>query len=245
MACRMKFSVLTCWTAICFAIFFFASLGTPRAQEERTCEIGAVVDDLGYCGLFIRYRKSDERAVDERISSRISKSSGGGPIRSFAIVVDVNLYPRFARQSDRFLASAKKDVEILIKFLEEQEFDEIIVLENENANKLNIDYFLDSYLMKQLDLYGARARFPFAFSGHGGPGSTGNVPGSLILANASGVTDYPNVYPLKVWRIRVTILLPSLAPAFPVEYFLRPTIAVTTRSIQISEGLTQSPRPRG
>ena len=188
-------------------VALFVSLATPTSAQFL-CPNGAEVDAEPKCAFFVVFENgSSGKVVDSRISERITKSSpDDAPVRSFALVISISAYPKFKQPSDRFLAPAKNDLKNLTTFLMEQKFDEIILLENENATKLNIDYFLDVYLNAQLDNYKKRARVLVAFTGHGAAGDTPADPGSLVLGDASYAKDYPNIYRLSVLAPKLTSL---------------------------------------
>ena len=70
--------------------------------------------------------------------------------RSYAVIAGVYNYPNFSTSSH--LAPARSDIEQLKHYLRDQEqFDEIIVLENENFNERTLSYFLKEYLPKQFE----------------------------------------------------------------------------------------------
>ncbi|MGO6746931.1 GH25 family lysozyme [Rhizobium ruizarguesonis] len=171
------------------------------ALPAAACDNGPDVDDEK-CHLFAHYAQDGSVAVDENISSRITSDDTTAPsIRSFALIISINKYPNFNRPEDRVLEPARHDKENLVKFFGEQKFDEIIVLENEDATKDNIDYFLSDYLINQSKARGGRTRIVFAYSGHGAPGPSEHSPGSLVLSAARTGSDRTN-----------TIRLNELAP---------------------------------
>ncbi|WPO42027.1 GH25 family lysozyme [Tardiphaga sp. 42S5] len=118
-------------------------------------------------------------------------------MRSFALLVGVSSYPNFPDPKDRELPPAAEDIALLRTFIDDQKFDEIIVLQNSDATKDNLRYFLEVYLNKQLDLYKMRSRVLFAFSGHGAADDTSQAAaGKLVLGPASGANDFEHVYKL-------------------------------------------------
>jgi uncharacterized caspase-like protein len=87
------------------------------------------------------------------------------------------------------LPPVKADIAMLKVYLMEQEhFDEVIVLTNENFNILNLSYFLERYLPDQLNDH-PKGRFLFAFSGHG---KTEYNLGYLLTAQAKSTDDVGN-----------------------------------------------------
>ena len=134
--------------------------------------------------------------LDDRITSRLTVPPAPPPVvRSFALVIGIDEYPGFGAQ-DRSLAPARNDIQNLVPFLQEQEFDEIIVLHNTDATRDNIDYFLGTYLQKQLDVFGPSSRVLVAHTGHGAPGQQAAQPGYIVLSEATGARDYDHMYGL-------------------------------------------------
>src|SRR5258706_2186893 len=178
------------------AAFLFAfSDGTTA---DIACPNGAEVKDIGKCRFFFKRTNPSNVVVDERISSRITpKSPLDPPVRSFALLVGVHSYPNFPDPKDRTLPPAAADITLLKGFLDRQKFDEIIVLEDADATKENVRYFLEVYLNNQLELYKMRSRVLFAFSGHGAPDENSNTAaGKIVLGPAASASDFENVYKL-------------------------------------------------
>lgn len=73
--------------------------------------------------------------------------------------------------------------------MKDQGFDEVIVLDNEHATKDAINYFLEQYLLTQVNDYKGRSRFLFMYDGHGIPGADDRSPGGLALSMATGEAD--------------------------------------------------------
>jgi GH25 family lysozyme M1 (1,4-beta-N-acetylmuramidase) len=170
------------------------------------CDNGASVDAVNQaeadqrCKAFIQYKKRGEIKVDPAIEDRIPKKPPGNrEIRSFALVVVVHQYNFFPEPDDKELMAVKNDIPKIVNFLREQNFDEIILLENEKASVENINYFLNTYFLNQVKIYDQRSRFLFAFDGHGALGENDNSTGSMALTQAQGERDrvVGHVYPLK------------------------------------------------
>ena len=179
---------------LCLAMLAIAML---RPATAAGCDPDVAALEPDYCKYFVHYIPAGAGKTDDRITSRIAPSAAASAsVRSFALVIGINIYPNFKPIENQTLAPAKYDVQHLVPFLKEQGFDEIIVLENEAATKQNIDHFLDIYLNKQLNVYGPTARVLVAHTGHGGPGDSINDPGNMILSNADGAADYDNIYSL-------------------------------------------------
>ena len=127
-------------------------------------------------------------------------------MRSIAVIVGISEYknPHFN------LPAAKIDVENLKHFLiDDQQFDEVIVLENEAVSINNIRYFLRTYATHRAASYSGKVRFLFAFSGHGVPvesvGDAATGAGvrpsvGLALVDASDDRDLENIYGLDELR---------------------------------------------
>lgn len=174
-----------------------ALAGFGPAARAQTCPADLAADEPAHCRYFVAYTPLGAAKADDRIASRLAGTpTPARPLRSFALVIGIDDYPNFQSVEDRTLPPARNDLANLVGFLKEQQFDEIIVLHNAEATKDNINHFLDVYLNKQLDVFGAGSRVFIAHTGHGGPGSGVGAPGSIILSSATGPRDYPNVYAL-------------------------------------------------
>jgi lysozyme len=104
-------------------------------------------------------------------------------VRSLAIIVGISNYPKLPENN---LEAAKNDVTNLREYLiGEGKFDEVIILENADASKENIAYFLGDYLRDKAAFYDKHIRVLFAYSGHGFKGEGGNPP-ALALTGAAG-----------------------------------------------------------
>jgi GH25 family lysozyme M1 (1,4-beta-N-acetylmuramidase) len=190
------------------------TLSGASAKGLVVCPNHANVSSDKYCPFFIKYPSNAIPSADWRLEDDIPRENPDDPpIRSIALIVDVNHYPKLPEHD---LPPVKNDLHNLIPFLNRQGFDEIIVLENEDATKENIDYFLDDYLPKELKIYGVRSRVLFAFSGHGDrpdAPSQSTQPGSLVLSGYGNSTDLDQLYPLAILTPRL-INLASLSHHF-------------------------------
>jgi GH25 family lysozyme M1 (1,4-beta-N-acetylmuramidase) len=163
----------------------------------HACDNGADVED-DKCRFFARFVDGVDGGDDTRLN-KIRQAAANGeenppPVRSYALIVDVNVYPKFQEYNDRRLNPAFLDMINLIGFFTRQKFEEIIVLENGAATKENIEYFLETYLGGQVK--NQPSRVVFAYSGHGGPGNTADEPGKMILSNAKSLHDSTATYKL-------------------------------------------------
>ena len=174
-------SAVTCPTGILTA--------APSAQK-CTCPIGAEVDDPFYCQYF-RYFAAAGTAVDDRISDRVGATTNN-ETRSIALIVGVSEY----KNPTLNLPAVKNDVIALTSFLQvDQKFDEIIVLEDAQASRETLSYFINTYLVSQALNYPGKGRLLFTYSGHGVPGN-GPLATSLLLSNATSQIDVRNMYTL-------------------------------------------------
>jgi GH25 family lysozyme M1 (1,4-beta-N-acetylmuramidase) len=182
------------------ALVLTVAVALANLSGKATAEIctnGAEVDKKEQCAFFVKRTDPATATVDGRISELIPAHDAlDPPVRSFALVVSVHSYPSFSDPKDQVLAPAKTDLDNLLVFLDHQKFDEVIVLEDANATKENIIFFLDTYLNKALNNYRMRSRVVFAFTGHGAPPERKGKSGALILGEAKHTSDYPNMFQL-------------------------------------------------
>src|SRR5262249_14604994 len=164
-----------------------------------TCPFGVDVADLTMCRFFYHYG-SEQTKPDARIVGRL-KLAAGDRTRSFALIIGISKYPNFLPQDQ--LTPATNDVAHLKTFLkDDQKFDEIIVLENDDATAANISYFLNDYLLTRSSLYNRKSRILIAYSGHGVK-QQNMLPPSLVLSNATSLADVSNLYSLSLIRTSV------------------------------------------
>jgi hypothetical protein len=175
---------------IAVTLIMAAMLHADGQTAVFDCPSGASVPDEAMCGFFREFIARGSRPVDRRILDRFpTPLESGPPIRSFAFVVSVSKYPSLADSRNRDLAAVRKDLPNILSFLKEQKFDEIIVLEDEQATNERIRTVFERYLIPQMTIYGGRARFLFAFDGHGTRNVDGSLPGGLALSTALGEND--------------------------------------------------------
>jgi GH25 family lysozyme M1 (1,4-beta-N-acetylmuramidase) len=191
------------WTsAILGALYFVLH---PDASTAATCgalsvNAGAVVDNEQRCKFIVHY-ESDNAKPDERIAHNL-RLKPGDFARSIAVIVGIGKY----EAKELNLEAANVDVSMLKEFLiNNQHFDEVIVLEDKDATIENIRYFLRAYAIERAKLYKGKVRFLFAYSGHGVPvtaaddGTSKRAPSpsiGLALADATDAGDYNNIYGL-------------------------------------------------
>jgi len=136
-----------------------------------------------------KYRRFFAQYVDRR--SMIEKVLNVAGItqqdvgRSIALVAGVSRYPRLPVGS-RYFSPAEADRNQLVEYLKEEEFfDEVVVLWDEDMNPENLSYFLKEYFPKRLSAF-PRSRFLFAYSGHGFSDGT---DGYLLRTSAKNFSD--------------------------------------------------------
>ncbi len=166
-------------------------LSWAARADTAICPNGAEVRQESYCAFFAQFRP-EGAAEDVRISEQLA-TDPGKPLRSIAIIVGNDKYPNMDGAD---LPPAAHDIENLRRFLvDDQKFDEVIILRNGDATKDTIRYFLTDYLSDRAELYRGRTRVLFAYSGHGAP-QIDNSPPALVLSGATSQTDTANRYPL-------------------------------------------------
>ncbi|WP_085298898.1 caspase family protein [Cognaticolwellia mytili] len=129
-----------------------------------------------YQKYFSKYDNS-KSVYSEQIAPRLGGAKAG---RSFALVAGVWEY-EFGD-----LPPAKKDIEAITKYLKEEEFfDEVVVLTNDDVNYENLKYFLQTYFKSKIEKF-PQSRFLFAYSGHG---NLDGEDGYLVQSSASSLND--------------------------------------------------------
>jgi GH25 family lysozyme M1 (1,4-beta-N-acetylmuramidase) len=180
--------------AIAVWIATLAAAWPAQAQDNFRCRNGANVDREERCRFFAHF---DERGSDDpRILQPLGVQSPDGA-RSIAIVVGIDEYPNW--EGGRIQAAAD-DVRNLRRFLiNHQDFDEVIVLQNDDATAENIRYFLQIYVPARGTLFQNRTRVLFAYSGHGLPGND-EAEAALVLNRATWQGDGNHLLPLSELR---------------------------------------------
>ena len=154
--------------------------------------------DEPYQRFFTHY--VDNRSIPEKALNLIgltTKDVG----RSFALIAGVTRYPNmpFLQQE---LKPAAEDLRHLESYLLDQEFfDEIVVLRDGEVTLDNLAYFLQHYFPDRLRRF-PKSRFLFAYSGHGmADGPPDNPTGYLLKATATNLQDKTNGIPMRVVRV--------------------------------------------
>ena len=87
------------------------------------------------------------------------------------------------------LVPAKNDLVHLKEFLKnDQKFDEVIVLENDDVHIENVNFFLSTYLINNALAHG-KSRVLITYSGHGVGSSAVGSKGNLLLSQARSFQD--------------------------------------------------------
>ncbi len=171
-----------------------------QSAMAAVCPSGAEVDSLDKCQFFKHYNAAPTK-LDSRIAARIDARADQG-VRSIALIVGIDTYKNLPAQKQQ-LEPAKVDVANLQQFFTvDQKFDEVIVLANEHATKANIEYFLGDYIPQAGVQSQSKARFVFAYSGHGIDDSN-TSKAVFLLANAKSPTDLANSYRMNDLRDRL------------------------------------------
>lgn len=152
------------------------------ASANVTCAKGPEVQVSSQCDL-VRYFRPLGQASDDRVR-RLMGLQPAETARSIAVVIGVSEYPNL----NQTLPSVRNDVRHLYDYLTgEGKFDEVIVLENKDASRDNIQFFLSEYIARESQLYNKHLRVLFAYSGHGY--SDDNKSGAITLAGTTGEAD--------------------------------------------------------
>ncbi|WP_433971876.1 GH25 family lysozyme [Tunturiibacter lichenicola] len=183
---------LGAFVLLCSLILITGAVSTRAAyaEDDVRCSNGAFVDREARCKFFVHFAPRDSDTKDARILAAFGHNAS--QIRSIALVVGVSKYSSSFEKGS--LPAAHADVERLKTFLVNQQFDEIIVLEDEAATQETISYFLSKYVVTEANAFEGRARVLFAFSGHGVPDGAGSA---LALSSAQTTSDVRGLYRLR------------------------------------------------
>jgi uncharacterized protein len=187
---EMAFSRIIFLTAVMTSPF--VSLSSSQAPTQNT------FDDLPakYMRLIRHY---DQEGRYQKALATIHQD-GIVKGRSFALIAGITFYPNMPKSS-RYLRPAEVDLSKLESYLSEQElFDEIVVLKDEDFTYDNLSYFLGNYFPKQLSSF-PNSRFLFAYTGHGYSETQGkHLKGYLVTSSASSTKDPVNRIDLSVLK---------------------------------------------
>jgi GH25 family lysozyme M1 (1,4-beta-N-acetylmuramidase) len=199
----------SCHAGVVSLVAGIAAMAATGPAQAFDCPNGALVPDQKFCDLFVEYVKRGDRPVDSRIASRFPTPGANDPeIRSFAFVVSISEYPQLVDPSARVLSAIRADLPKIIGFLREQQFDEILVLQDKAADADSIRSVFDDYLIPQAQQYSGRARFLFAYDGHGAKPLAATLPGGIALSTSlgDGDTNSSHVFPLADLRNRLEVV---------------------------------------
>jgi GH25 family lysozyme M1 (1,4-beta-N-acetylmuramidase) len=160
------------------------------AAQALPCDNGAPAAQQ-YCKYFFHYNKGASY-----VNPTLTRAMSLGPqdtTRSIALILGVSEYPN---AQDKALVPAKNDVEKLKLFLrDDQHVDEIVLLENDDASKLNIEYFLTTYI-PLVAQQNPKTRALVIYSGHGVDSGFQGATNYLVLSQAKDSGDLENLLSL-------------------------------------------------
>lgn len=164
---------------ILITILIFLAFNSVASQEPNVPE--------KYKKYFVKY--STEKSI---YSEKIAPLFGGAKTgRSFALVAGISDY-KFGE-----LPPAKVDIESITSYLlDEEHFDEVVVLTEEDVNYTNLKFFLQSYFKSRVQDY-PQSRFLFAYSGHG---NLDGRDGYIVEKNARSLSDLSNSISVDILR---------------------------------------------
>jgi lysozyme len=190
------------------AMFCAVAAHSQPASFHGTCPKGPMVTEAKYCNFFVHYNPGDA-VLPEGVGDLLHLSKPA-ETRSIGLIIEIDSYPNMPGHD---LAAAKKDGDNLRNFLvNEQHFDEVIVLRNADATEENINYFLRTYLVTHGDEYQGgdakpRARLLIAYSGHG-RSKTPTTEAAFILGAAADPNGSSSIYDMRDFASRVVDLAP-------------------------------------
>ncbi|MBY5393159.1 MULTISPECIES: caspase domain-containing protein [Rhizobium] len=135
------------------------------------------------------FENRDNRSVLEQ-ALNVAGMSRQGTSPGFALLAGVSHYPKLPK-TEQELKPAAEDIKKLANYLVDQEhFDEVVVLFNDDMTEQNLGYFFRDYFPCRLEKRKAqKPRFLFAYSGHGV--NAGGVNGYLLTSDAVSLTARP------------------------------------------------------
>jgi formylglycine-generating enzyme required for sulfatase activity len=147
----------------------------------------------------IMVHRVDRRTLSDKALSVIGLSDSQVG-RSFALVAGVENYPGL-QDNDKTLPAAGEDLRKLVKYLKEEEFfDEIVLLKDEDVTEANLKYFLQFYFPQRVKKF-PNSRFLLAYSGHGFQDQS--KEGFLLQSDAVSMKDKVHAIDLSVVRVFV------------------------------------------
>jgi len=184
---------------VTLAIFSSISPCPSNAYVPK-CQTGPEVEER-FCH-YITHYQSPQASADPLVVQALGAPSPSD-VRSIALIIAVSKYPKLGAD----LKAASVDGSNLEAFFrDDQKFDEIIVLRDEEATKDRIDDFLRNYLPSRSRRYPNFARLVIAYSGHGSEetsGRAGTAPAAFLLSAAESASDPANTYLMTDFATRV------------------------------------------
>jgi GH25 family lysozyme M1 (1,4-beta-N-acetylmuramidase) len=171
---------------------------------------GAPAREEKYCPFFVSFNRDTSDTLDERIQTNLGVTSAD-QTRSIAFLIVIGKYPHIKDGSGKVmdLSAAEADGDNLVNFLiNDQKFDEVIVLRDGDATASNINYFLSDYLIHHAADFPNHGRLLIAYSGHGRQ-TTPTEDAAFLLSEVTNPDGTDNVYPMKWMAEAVTKLSAS------------------------------------
>ncbi|MGU3317454.1 GH25 family lysozyme [Sphingomonas sp. M6A6_1c] len=178
------------------------------ATYSGTCPNGAPAREARYCRFFVHYANGSE-PLPVMVGDFLGITQAS-QTRSIGLIIAIDAYPQMPGHD---LSAAAVDAQRLQDFLvNNQRFDEVIVLRNADASPANIDYFLRDYLTNHADDYKGsdgqgRARLLVAYTGHG-RAETNDAQAAFVLESATDPKGSTGIYPMTSFTNAVQHLAP-------------------------------------
>ena len=158
-----------------FIVAFFTTVAFSQGKPPAS----SVPDP--YRQKFVRY--VDNRTIKEAMLNYVGLT-GKDVGRSFALIAGVAQYPNMP-EIYKTLSPAAADIDELTNYLINQEmFDEVVVLKDGDMSAENLRYFMEVYFPDRLQKF-PKSRFLFAYSGHGIALGSASDPRGFILTSAA------------------------------------------------------------
>lgn len=184
--------------ATSLAAMTLTSGGASQPRAAPTCNAGSGVTE-DYCRYFVKFTpmtNPTDPAVAEAMGLSASKR-----IRSIALVIAISRYPHLG---DTLEAAATDGDRLVHFFADDQKFDEVIALRDDQATKASIDNIL-RFLAHRGAILGGNSRLVIAYSGHGVPDSTADGA-AFVLGGAATTSDPDYTYPMTYFGKRIQTL---------------------------------------
>ena len=153
-----------------------------QATPNAACALSSGIDQ-DYCRFFVQFTDLKSPA-DKRVLTALGRPAGSN-FRSIALIIAVAKYP------GQSLEAVNVDAKNLVEFFKDnQKFDEVILLKDDDATKSTITYFLHTLLPARGYAFGGNVRLAVTYSGHGtNNGSTDRSDAAFILSSARNDLD--------------------------------------------------------